>query len=69
MATTERVETGEGFQELTREEGWALLEAEAQRYLHMSAEEFLRKWDAREFENPDRPEIMRVAMALPFARS
>jgi hypothetical protein len=68
MATTERAKPAEGFQELTREEGWALLEKEAERYLRMSAEEFLRRWDAHEFENPDTPEVLGVAMLIPFAR-
>jgi len=58
-----------GLQELTAEEGWALLEEHARRYLNLSAEEFLRRWDANEFENPDRPEVLRVAMTIPFARS
>jgi len=68
MATIDGVQTEESFQELSHEEGWALLEGRSQRYLHMSAAEFLRKWDAHEFENPDRPEVLRVAMTIPFAR-
>jgi hypothetical protein len=53
---------------LTREEGWALLEERAQRYLHMSAREFSDSWCSGTIEDPDRPEVMRVAMLLPFAR-
>ena len=53
--------------ELTDEESWALLEEAARRYLNMSADEFIRTWNARGFEpNTDRPEVMRVAMFLPL---
>ncbi len=54
------------FRELSREEGWALLDERARHYLKMSAEEFIRVWEAGDFENPDRPEVLRVAMLLPF---
>jgi hypothetical protein len=57
------------IRELTREEGLALLDREAQRYLHMSAEQFIKAWEAGEFdEDPDRPDVMYVAMLLPFAK-
>jgi hypothetical protein len=57
------------IRELTREEGIALLDREARRRLHMSGEEFIRAWEAGEFDDdPDRPEVMYVAMLLPFAR-
>ena len=54
------------IRELSLEEGWDLLEKAAQRELHMSAKEFLETWEAGKFDDPDRPEIMRVAMLLPF---
>ncbi len=42
-------------------------ETAAQRYLHMSGEEFLRKWDAGEFDDQDRnPAVMHVASLLPL---
>ena len=53
---------------LTREEGWQILDEQARRSLGMSAEEFVRAWNAGEFDNPDRPEVMHVAMLLPLAR-
>jgi hypothetical protein len=38
----------------------------------MSGEEFLRRWDAGDFvdrvDDPDHPEIMRLAMLIPFGR-
>ena len=64
MATTV---TPKRIHEVTDEECWSLLEEAAQRYLRMSAEEFIRTWDAKGFEpNTDRPEVMRVAMFLPL---
>jgi len=54
--------------ELTREEGWELLDREARRYLNMSATEFIRIWDAGGFPHPDTPEVLSVAMLLPFVR-
>ena len=68
MATTAHPTNGQ-IRELTREEGLALLDREARRYLHMSAEEFIRAWEAGEFDgDPDRPDVMYVAMLLPFAQ-
>lgn len=59
---------GAGFKELSVEEGRALLNERAQRYLGMDGDEFVRKWDAGEVENPDRPEVLRVATLLSFVR-
>ena len=64
---TER-ETKDGkIRELTLEEGRALLDRQARRYLGISGEEFVRRYKAGEFANSDTPEVMRVAMLLPFA--
>ena len=51
---------------LTPEEGRKLLDRQARHYLSMSGEEFSRKWNKREFKDPDRPEIMQVAFLIPF---
>jgi hypothetical protein len=68
METTTQGTNGQ-IRELTREEGLALLDREAQRYLHMSAEQFIKAWEAGDFdEDPDRPDVMYVAMLLPFAK-
>jgi len=56
------------IQELNREEGRVLFDEQARKYLNMSGEEFLRAWDAGEFKDPDRPEVLRVAMLIPFVR-
>lgn len=52
-----------------KDEARQLLEATAQRYLHISGEEFLRRWDAGEYQNPDNGSgVMRVAMLIPMVR-
>lgn len=53
---------------LDHKQGWELLEEHAQRYLHLSAREFIDAWDAGTVQDPDRPEVMRVAMLLPLVR-
>jgi hypothetical protein len=52
---------------ISREEGWEILEENAQRLLGMSAEEFIRRWDSGELK-VDRPKIVSVAMLLPLVR-
>ena len=55
------------IRELSRAEGWQLLEAEAQHYLQMTAQQFMEDWRAGAFGDPDsRPEVLSVAMLLPF---
>lgn len=55
--------------QLTKAEGMALLEQEARRYLNMSAQEFIDAWEQGQFgDNPDQPDVMYIAMLLPFAQ-
>ena len=68
MGTTPITANGH-VRELSQEKALALLDGEAQRYLHMSAEAFIRAWKAGEFDDdPDRPDVMYVAMLLPLAQ-
>jgi len=56
-------------QELSREEGRALLDRQARYFLGISGDEFVRAWDAGEFDDdPDRPEVMNVVMLIGFAK-
>ncbi len=62
-----------GYRQLSHEEGRALLDRQARRYLGISGDEFVRTWDAGLYGDPDdrtknSPGVMRVAMLLPFAR-
>jgi hypothetical protein len=55
--------------EYSVEEGRAVFDAAARRHLGMSGDEFLRRWDAGEFaDDPDRPEVIEVAMMVPLVR-
>ena len=57
--------------EISYEEGWKLLDAEARRYLNMSGEEFVRKWDAGEidFDDPETHNaVVGLWMLLPMVR-
>lgn len=59
--------------ELSREESWQMFDRQAQRYLGVSGEEFVRAWDAGEYGDPDDrsknpPEVMYLAMLLPSIR-
>lgn len=56
------------IKELTAEEGRELFDRAARRYLNMSGDEFIRAWDAGEFDDPEQPDVIRVAMLIPFAR-
>lgn len=60
-------ESGIDIEEVTPEEGFALLDRAARRHLHIGAEEFIADWHAGKFDNAERSEIMTVAMLLPFA--
>ncbi|WP_038038046.1 hypothetical protein [Thermorudis peleae] len=52
--------------ELTPEEARELFEREAQRRLHMSGDEFKRRWQAGELD-PEDPNVRMVALVLPLA--
>jgi hypothetical protein len=55
--------------ELSEDEGRALFERQARKYLGMSGDEFLRKWDAGEIDDPDRSEVLTVAFLIPLVRN
>jgi hypothetical protein len=55
--------------ELTDDEARAMLDGMARYYLDMSGDEFVRAWEAGEFDGDlDRPGLSRVAMLLPHGR-
>jgi len=53
-------------QYITKAEGVALLDRQAQKYLNMSGEEFRRKYRSGELTFDDHPDVVRVAMLLSF---
>jgi len=52
----------------TEQEWRALVDRAARHYLDMSVDEFLEAWEKGEFEQPDRPGVIQVAMLLPVGR-
>ena len=56
------------YHEVSPEEGWQIFDTQARKYLGMSGEEFLRKWDANEIEDPDRSDVLAVAFLIPYFR-
>lgn len=54
------------------EETRQAFDAQARQLMGMSGEEFIRRWDAGEFaavaDDADHPEIMRLALLIPFGR-
>lgn len=61
-------ETSDAY-EVTPEEAYAVFDRQARRYLKIGGDEFLRAWDAGEFDDcADEPQVVRVAMLLPLVR-
>ena len=64
----EATRTNGSIRDLTDEEGRALFDNAARFYLGISGEEFVERWDSGYYdEDPDRPDVVDVAMLLPFA--
>jgi hypothetical protein len=62
----------EQFHTLAPSESRAFFDAQVDCWPGTPGDEFLRAWDTGEFDaiadDPDRPEIMRLAMLIPLAR-
>jgi hypothetical protein len=63
----ERAETGVEVRTLCDEQAVEAFDKAARHYLGISGEQFVRAWESGEFEETDRPDVMRVAMLLPLA--
>jgi hypothetical protein len=69
MAVAPEHKTNDGVHELSLHEGRELLDRAARRYLGISGDEFLERWERGDYDDdPDRPEVMRLAMLIPFGR-
>ncbi len=56
--------------ELSLEEGRRLFDKKARQYFGISGDEFIRRFEAGEYGDPDdSPSVMRLVMLLPFARA
>jgi hypothetical protein len=71
MATTESPAIPEG-RYVTPDEGRAIFDAEARRVMGMSGEEFIRRWEAGEYneiaDTAGNLHIMDLAMLIPLVR-
>ncbi len=57
-----------GPDEVTPEEGHRIFDDVARRYMGISGEEFLRRWNAGAIEDDDAPGVRDVVPYLPLAR-
>ena len=56
-----------GIKYVSRQEGNAILNRQAKKYLNMSGDEFVRDYRAGRIPDPDRSEVHRVAILIPLA--
>lgn len=73
MATAhnpDELEAGDGVTvvEVTPEEGLLLLDRQTRARLGMGAEEFIRKWEAGEIEDPDRADVLVCVFMIGLTR-
>lgn len=64
--TTREQSTDAGVKYISREEGVRLFDERAREYLGMSGEEFMRRYRAGEIEDPDRSDVIMLAIMIPF---
>ena len=71
--TTEISHQALPLEELSPEEARRFFDRQVRRSLRMSGDEFARRWEAGEIDEPDRPEVqllaLLLALLLPFARA
>ncbi|HET7036790.1 MAG TPA: hypothetical protein VFI42_13980 [Thermomicrobiaceae bacterium] len=66
--TTTKPKQEDRIHELTKQEARELFDQVARKYLNMSGEEFLRRWDAGEFRDQDTPALIQVAILRHLAK-
>lgn len=68
------VDDGRGYRFVTPEEGLEMFDCEARHLMNMSGEEFLRRWDAGEFNElmsgygDEHSNLVSLVLMIPFAR-
>jgi hypothetical protein len=56
---------------LSREQARRIFDRQARREFHMSGEEFIQRWEAGEFGDPDdpyRPELWELVWQVPYVK-
>lgn len=66
--TRSLVEAGAEVEEVTAEDGRAMLHSQTMDKLGITAEEFLRRLDAGEYATSRDENVLRLAMLAPFGR-
>jgi hypothetical protein len=61
-----RDEQHEGIHVLSEAEAWQTFDKSAQYYLGISGDEFLRRWRAGEYPDPDGTPVMQLWALLPL---
>lgn len=56
-----------GVRYVSADEGQAILNRQAEKYLGMTGDEFVRRYRAGEIEDADRTDVIRVALLIPLA--
>jgi hypothetical protein len=60
--------SSDGYVEMSREEGYAILDKQTKAYLGISAHELIERWNAGEYrDQAEDPRIARLAMLMPVA--
>ena len=68
MSTTATIRKPK-IKELTKDQARRLFNRQAKHHLNISGKEFIKRWEAGKFNgNADTPEVIRLAMLLPFGR-
>lgn len=68
-STTPQFINDRGIHEMTLEEGKEMFDRVARRLLNMSGDEFIRAWEAGEFDDqPETPEVIRLVLLSEFAK-
>ncbi len=63
------VETNVTIEELSRDDGYAMLDRLSKQCCNMGVDDFISAWESGAFDDdPDNPEIMRLVMLLPFVQ-
>jgi hypothetical protein len=55
--------------EITKKQARRLFAREVRLHFHMTAREWLTRWDAGDYKDCDTTEVIRVAMLIPFWRN
>lgn len=58
-----------GVRYISKEEGAERLDRAARKWLGMSGEEFVRRYNAGDIPNPDRSEVIRLSSLMQYAES